>query len=306
MSSSSSPSYPFIENSIGQTPLVALRHLGRAHGNCILAKLEGHNPAGSVKDRAAYNMIRSAQDAGQIQAGDTLIEATSGNTGIALAMVAAIMGYRMILVMPDDLSKERAQTMQVYGAQLHLTPAHLGGIEYARDVASTMCAQGLGVSLGQFSNPNNPLAHYHGTAPEIWAQTQGRITHFISSMGTTGTIVGCSRFFKEKNPDIKIIGVQPAEGAKIPGIRRWAEGYVPEIYTNQYIDEIRLVDQNTAEENARMLAKKEGIFGGISAGGALHIALHVAQEAHDAHIVYIVCDRGDRYLSTGVYDKNGQ
>ncbi len=296
--------FPTIEDAIGHTPLVALQRLGAAdataHGNVILGKLEGNNPAGSVKDRPALSMIQRAQERGEIKPGDTLIEATSGNTGIALAMAAAIKGYRMILIMPEDLSIERAQTMKAFGAELILTPKS-GGMEYARDLADSMAAQGKGRILDQFSNPDNPRIHYETTGPEIWAQTGGKITHFVSAMGTTGTITGVSRFLKEKNPAIRIIGAQPSEGSRIPGIRKWPEEYLPKIYDPKAVDELVLVSQGDAEETCRQMARTEGIFAGISAAGACWVAQQISRTARDAVIVFIVCDRGDRYLSTGVF-----
>ncbi len=296
--------YPTIEDAIGRTPLVALQRMGaadnRARGNVILGKLEGNNPAGSVKDRPALSMIRRAEERGEIQPGDTLIEATSGNTGIALAMAAAIKGYRMILVMPEDLSIERAQTMKAFGAELILTPKS-GGMEYARDLADNMAAQGKGRILDQFANPDNPRIHYETTGPEIWEQTGGKITHFVSAMGTTGTITGVSRFLKEKNPAIRIIGAQPSEGSRIPGIRKWPQEYLPKIYDPSHVDELVYVSQQDAEESCRELARTEGIFAGISAAGACWVAQQVAATVQDATIVFIVCDRGDRYLSTGVF-----
>lgn len=297
-------SYPTIEEAIGHTPLVRLQRLGAeesaARGTVVLAKLEGNNPAGSVKDRPAVSMIRRAEERGEIKPGDTLIEATSGNTGIALAMAAAIKGYRMILIMPEDLSIERAQTMKAFGAELILTPRS-GGMEYARDLADKMVAQGKGVMLDQFANPDNPRIHYETTGPELWQQTQGRITHFVSAMGTTGTITGVSRFLKEKNPAVQIVGAQPTEGSRIPGIRNWPLEYLPKIYDPKAVDELVLVDQLDAEDMARRLAREEGIFGGISSGGAAWVALQLAQQVEDATIVFVVCDRGDRYLSTGVF-----
>jgi len=266
----------------------------------VLAKLEGNNPAGSVKDRAALWMIRGAEKRGEIKPGDTLIEATSGNTGIALAMAAAVMGYRMVLIMPEDLSVERAQTMKAYGAELILTPRS-GGMEYARDLADKMVAQGKGRVLDQFANADNPLAHYESTGPELWEQTGGRVTHFVSAMGTTGTIMGVGRFLKEKNPGLRVIGAQPAEGARIPGIRKWPEAYQPRIYDPAGVDEWVPVLQDDAEEMARRMAREEGIFGGISSGGAAWVAQQVAAREADATIVFVVCDRGDRYLSTGVF-----
>jgi cysteine synthase B len=296
--------FPTIEDAIGHTPLVALQRLGAAeataHGNVILGKLEGNNPAGSVKDRPALSMIQRAQERGEIQPGDTLIEATSGNTGIALAMAAAIKGYRMILIMPEDLSIERAQTMKAFGAELILTPKS-GGMEYARDLADSMAAQGKGRILDQFANPDNPRIHYETTGPEIWTQTGGRITHFVSAMGTTGTITGVSRYLKEKNPAIRIIGAQPSEGSRIPGIRKWPEEYLPKIYEPTAVDELVLVSQGDAEETCRQMARTEGIFAGISAAGACWVAQQISRTARDAVIVFIVCDRGDRYLSTGVF-----
>jgi len=296
--------YPTIENTIGQTPVVALQriaaHACAARGNVILGKLEGNNPAGSVKDRAALSMIERAAERGEIQPGDTLIEATSGNTGIALAMAAAIRGYRMLLIMPEDLSIERAQTMKAFGAELILTPKS-GGMEYARDLASQMVAQGKGVVLDQFANTDNPRIHYETTGPEIWQQTDGRITHFVSAMGTTGTITGVARFLREKNPDVRIIGAQPAEGARIPGIRKWPEEYLPAIYAPELVTELVSVQQADAEDMARRLAREEGIFAGISAAGACWVAEQIAGQACNATIVFIVCDKGDRYLSTGVF-----
>jgi cysteine synthase B len=296
--------YPSIEDAIGNTPLVALQRIGaadnRARGNVVLGKLEGNNPAGSVKDRPALSMIRRAEERGDIKPGDTLIEATSGNTGIALAMAAAIKGYRMVLIMPEDLSIERAQTMKAFGAELVLTPKS-GGMEYARDLAEQMVAQGKGRVLDQFANPDNPRIHYETTGPELWAQTQGRITHFVSAMGTTGTITGVSRFLKEKNPAIQIIGAQPSEGSRIPGIRKWPEEYLPKIYDPKAVDALVYVSQDDAEEMCRRLAREEGIFGGISAAGACWVAQELARKVENATIVFVVCDRGDRYLSTGVF-----
>jgi cysteine synthase B len=298
--------YPTIEDSIGATPLVRLQRIpgdaGHARGNQILAKLEGNNPAGSVKDRAAYSMISSAEARGEIGPGDTLIEATSGNTGIALAMVAAIRGYKMILIMPDNLSLERRAAMTAYGAELILTPADKGGMEYARDLALEMQEQGKGKVLDQFANHDNPAAHVRSTGPELWTQTDGQITHFVSAMGTTGTIMGVSAHLKSLNPDIRIIGVQPEEGSQIPGIRKWPEAYMPAIYDGSRIDEFEYVSQHDAEVMARRLAAEEGIFGGISSAGALVGALRVAQRVENSTIVFIVCDRGDRYLSTGVFN----
>ena len=293
-----------LEDFIGGTPLVRLQRLPGAEnarrGNVILAKLEGNNPAGSVKDRPAISMIRRAEARGDIRPGDTLIEPTSGNTGIGLAMAAAIRGYRMVLIMPEHLSVERRQTMRAFGAEIILTPQK-GGMEAARDLAEAMVRESKGVMLDQFANADNPLAHYQGTGPEIWQDTGGRITHFVSSMGTTGTIMGCSRFFKEKNPAVRIIGCQPEEGSQIPGIRKWPEAYLPRIYERARVDQLEYVNQAQAEEMARRLAKEEGLFAGISSGGALHVALRVARELTGAVIVTIVCDRGDRYLSTGVF-----
>jgi len=268
--------------------------------NILLAKLEGNNPAGSVKDRPALSMVLNAQKRGEIKPGDTLIEATSGNTGIALAMVAAMMDYRMILVMPEHLSVERRQSMSAYGAEIVLTSKE-GGMEEARDVAEHMNKSGRGIILNQFSNTDNPLAHYNSTAPEIWNDTKGKVTHFVSSMGTTGTIMGCSRYFREKNPSIQIIGVQPREGAQIPGIRKWPEEYLPRIYNAKQVDQIMLVSQDEAEESTRRLAREEGIFAGISSGGALAAALKISSGIENSVIVFIICDRGDRYLSTGVF-----
>ncbi len=296
--------YPTLEDSIGATPLVRLQRLpgeGNARrGNVILAKLEGNNPAGSVKDRPAISMIRRAEERGEIKPGDTLIEATSGNTGIALAMAAAIRGYRMVLIMPEDLSIERAQTMKAFGAELILTPK-AGGMEHARDLAEQMQREGRGRVLDQFANPDNPRIHYETTGPELWAQTDGRITHFVSAMGTTGTITGVSRFLKEKNPAVRIVGAQPSEGSRIPGIRKWPEAYLPKIYEPSRVDELVHVSQADAEEMARRMAREEGLFGGISAAGALWAALQVAEQVEHATIAFVVCDRGDRYLSTGVF-----
>jgi len=294
-----------LDATVGNTPLVQLQRIpgadNAARNNRILVKLEGNNPAGSVKDRPALSMIAGAEARGEIHPGDTLIEATSGNTGIALAMVAAMKGYRMILIMPDNLSQERRASMTAYGAQLILTPASQGGMEHARDLALRMQAEGKGRVLDQFANPDNPLAHYRGTGPEIWRDTAGTITHFVSSMGTTGTIMGVSRYLKQCNPAICIVGAQPAEGSQIPGIRKWPEAYLPKIYDASRVDRIESVTQAEAEAMARRLACEEGIFGGVSAAGALCIALRVAAEVRDAVIVSIICDRGDRYLSTGVF-----
>ncbi len=293
-------SWRHIEDFVGNTPLVALKRMPGDTSNTILLKLEGNNPAGSVKDRPALYMIRRAEMRGEIRPGDTLIEATSGNTGIALAMAAAMMGYRMILVMPEHLSIERRQSMAAYGAQIVLTPKE-GGMEKARDMADEMVRAGRGIMLDQFSNPDNPLAHYEGTAPEIWRDTEGKITHFVSSMGTTGTIMGCSRYFREMNPAIRIVGVQPEEGAQIPGIRKWQPEYLPRICDFGMIDRMIYVSQQAAEETTRRLAREEGIFAGISSGGALYAALQLSKEVENAVIVSIVCDRGDRYLSTGLF-----
>ena len=299
--------YPTLEDAIGKTPLVRLQRVPGAdrdacdaRGNVILAKLEGNNPAGSVKDRPAINMIRRAEERGDIKPGDTLIEATSGNTGIALAMAAAIRGYRMVLIMPEDLSIERAQTMKAFGAELILTPKS-GGMEYARDLADQMVREGKGVVLDQFANPDNPAVHYDTTGPEIWADTQGRVTHFVSAMGTTGTITGVSKFLKEQRAEVRIVGAQPQEGSRIPGIRKWPEAYLPKIYEPSRVDEIIHVSQADAEDMARRLAREEGLFCGISAAGACWAALQLAQTVSNATIVFIVCDRGDRYLSTGVF-----
>ncbi len=292
--------YHTIEHFVGNTPLVKLKNIPGATSNVLLAKLEGNNPAGSVKDRPALFMIMRAEARGEIKPGDTLIEATSGNTGIALAMAAAMRGYQMILVMPENQSVERRQTMRAFGAELVLTPKE-GSMELARDTAEKLRDQGRGIILDQFANPDNPRSHYEGTAPEIWRDTHGAITHFVSSMGTTGTIMGCSHFFKEKNPAIQIIGAQPEEGAQIPGIRKWPEAYLPKIYDASRVDKLENVSQQEAEELTRRLAREEGIFCGISSGGALAVALRVSQQVENATIVFIVCDRGDRYLSTGVF-----
>jgi len=298
--------YPTIEQTIGATPLVRLQRipaeLAEARNNVILAKLEGNNPAGSVKDRPALAMIAQAEQRGEIKPGDTLIEATSGNTGIALAMVAAVRGYRMILIMPDNLSLERRAAMSAYGAQLILTPASQGGMEYARDLALRMQAEGKGKVLDQFGNADNPLAHVQGTGPELWEQTGGRISHFVSAMGTTGTIMGVARYLRSRKPQIQIIGAQPAEGAQIPGIRKWPEAYLPRIYHAEEVDALEAITQPEAEIMARRLAAEEGIFGGISSAGALVAALRVAMRVENATIVFVVCDRGDRYLSTGVFN----
>jgi cysteine synthase B len=290
----------YLEDFVGDTPLVRLKRLGAGENNIILAKLEGDNPAGSVKDRPALSMIRRAQERGDIKPGDTLIEPTSGNTGIALAMAAAMMGYRMVLVMPEHLSIERRQTMRAYGAEIVLT-AKSGGMEMARDVAERMRNEGKGVILDQFANPDNPLAHYEATGPEIWRDTEGRITHFVSSMGTTGTIMGVSRYLKERNSRIEIVGAQPSEGSNIPGIRKWPEAYLPKIYDRAQVDRLIEVSQSDAEEMTRRMAREEGIFAGISSGGAMWVALQVAAATRNAVIVTIICDRGDRYLSTGVF-----
>jgi cysteine synthase B len=296
--------YKTIDNFVGNTPLVKLQRLGKDGAgntsNTILLKLEGNNPAGSVKDRPAYSMITRAEARGDIKPGDTLIEATSGNTGIALAMVAAMRGYKMILVMPENQSMERRQSMKAYGAELVLTPKD-GSMELARDVALKMQAEGEGIVLDQFGNMDNPLAHYEGTGPEIWRDTEGKVTHFVSSMGTTGTIMGTSRYLKEQNSNIKIIGVQPEEGSQIPGIRKWPEEYLPKIYDPKRVDELIYVSQKHAEDTTRKLAAQEGIFAGISSGGALYAALQLSKRVENSVIVTIVCDRGDRYLSTGVY-----
>ena len=293
-----------IEDFIGATPLVRLQRLpgdeNRLSNNTILAKLEGNNPAGSVKDRPAISMIRRAEERGAIKKGDVLIEPTSGNTGIALAMAAAIRGYKMVLIMPEHLSIERRQTMRAFGAEIILTPQK-GGMETARDLAEKMVREKKGIMLDQFSNADNPLAHYESTGPEIWRDTGGKITHFVSSMGTTGTIMGCARFFKEKNPKIQIVGCQPEEGSQIPGIRKWPEAYLPKIYDKARVDRLEYVSQADAEEMARRLAREEGIFAGISSGGATVVALRIARELKNAVVVTVICDRGDRYLSTGVF-----
>ncbi len=298
------PRYPTLEDVIGNTPLVRLVRLpgeeNERRGNVILGKLEGNNPAGSVKDRPAISMIRRAEERGEIKPGDTLIEATSGNTGIALAMAAAMRGYRMLLIMPEDLSIERAQTMKAFGAELILTPRS-GGREYARDLAEQMQREGKGRVLDQFANADNPRVHYETTGPEIWRDTHGRITHFVSAMGTTGSITGTSRFLKERNSDVRVIGAQPSEGSRIPGIRKWPQEYLPKIYDPAWVDETVSVSQADAEEMARRLAREEGLFAGISAAGACWVALQVARQVENATIVFIVCDRGDRYLSTGVF-----
>ena len=292
--------YKSLEDFVGNTPLVRMKRLGRDSSNVILAKLEGNNPAGSVKDRPALSMISHAEKRGEIKPGATLIEPTSGNTGIALAMAAAIMGYRMILVMPEHLSIERRQTMVAFGAQIVLTP-QTGGMEMARDVAEKMRDEGKGMILDQFSNPDNPLSHYEGTGPEIWRDTDGRVTHFVSSMGTTGTIMGVSRYLKEKNPAIQIVGCQPAEGSQIPGIRKWPAAYLPKICDWSRVDRVIEVSQADAEDMTRRLAREEGVFGGVSSGGAMWSTLQVAADVRDAVIVCVICDRGDRYLSTGIF-----
>ena len=298
------PAYQTIEDVIGGTPLVRLQRLpgsaGAARGNVILGKLEGNNPAGSVKDRPAISMIRRAEERGDIAPGDTLIEATSGNTGIALAMAAAVRGYHMVLIMPEDLSIERVQTMKAYGAELILTPRS-GGMEYARDLAEQMARDGKGRVLDQFANGDNPLSHFETTGPELWQQTDGRITHFVSAMGTTGTISGVGRYLKSRKPGVRIVGAQPAEGSRIPGIRKWPEAYLPAIYDPAQVDELVLVSQADAEDMARKMARQEGVFAGVSAAGACWVALQIAQQVRDATIVFIVCDRGERYLSTGVF-----
>ncbi len=297
---SSLPCFPTIENLIGNTPLVRLQRLPGKTSNIILVKLEGNNPAGSVKDRPALSMILHAERRGEIRPGERLIEATSGNTGIALAMVAAIKGYRMTLIMPENMSLERRAVMKAFGAEIILVSA-AGGMEEARDLAKELATRGQGRILDQFANPDNPLAHYEGTGPEIWRDTQGQVTHFVSAMGTTGTIMGVSKFLKQKNPAIQVIGVQPAEGAKIPGIRRWPPEYLPKIYDPTWVDRQMDVTQEEAEETTRKLAAQEGIFCGISSGGAVAAALRLSQEVEHAMIVTIICDRGDRYLSTGVF-----
>ena len=295
----------YIEDTVGNTPLVAMKRLWSGESVSVLGKLEGNNPAGSVKDRPALNMITKAEERGDIKPGDTLIEATSGNTGIALAMAAAMKGYKMQLIMPDNMSEERRASMRAFGAELISVSAEAGGMELARDLAEQMQAEGKGKVLDQFSNPDNWNAHYETTGPEIWRDTEGKITHFVSSMGTTGTIMGVSRYLKEQNPDIQIIGVQPEDGSQIPGIRRWPQAYLPKIFEPARVDRTIDVGQAKAEQTMRELATKEGIFAGVSSGGAMAVALQVAQEqedlGNDAVVVSIVCDRGDRYLSTGVY-----
>ena len=296
--------YPTIEDAIGKTPMARLQRIGAAEAaknrNLVLGKLEGNNPAGSVKDRPALSMIARAEQRGDIKPGDTLIEATSGNTGIALAMAAAIKGYRMVLIMPEDLSIERAQTMKAFGAELVLTPKS-GGMEYARDLADRMQQEGKGRVLDQFANADNPRIHYETTGPEIWADTKGKISHFVSAMGTTGTITGVGRFLKEKNPAVKIVGAQPQEGSRIPGIRKWPEAYLPKIYDPRFVDELVYVSQLDAEDMCRRMAREEGIFAGISAAGACWVAQQISARERNATIVFVVCDRGDRYLSTGVF-----
>ena len=298
------PNYKSLADTVGHTPLVRIQRLDAAalaaQNSVVLGKLEGNNPAGSVKDRPALSMILHAEARGTIKPGDTLIEATSGNTGIALAMAAAMRGYKMVLVMPENQTVERRQTMKAFGAELVLTPVS-GSMELARDVANRMVAEGKGIVLDQFANPDNPVAHYEGTGPEIWNDTEGQITHFVSSMGTTGTIMGVSRFLKEKNPGIRIVGVQPKDGAQIPGIRKWPEAYLPKIYDKSRVDELVYVGQAESEAMTRRLAAEEGIFSGISSGGAMHVALEIARKNPNATVVSIVCDRGDRYLSTGVF-----
>jgi cysteine synthase B len=296
--------YLTIEDTIGNTPLVKLQRLpgadAESRNNIILGKLEGNNPAGSVKDRPALSMIKHAEARGEIKPGDTLIEATSGNTGIALAMAAAMRGYKMVLLMPENLSEERRQSMAAYGAKIVLTPK-TGGMEYARDLAEQMQKEGQGIILDQFANPDNPRSHYEGTGPEIWRDTEGRITHFVSAMGTTGTIMGVSRYLKEQNPAVRIVGAQPEEGSQIPGIRKWPEAYLPRIFDRSLVDQVENVSQAAAEQMARRLAIEEGIFCGISAAGACEVALRLSKTVENATIVFIVCDRGDRYLSTGVF-----
>ncbi len=303
-SHAAAPKYATVEDVIGNTPLVRLARVpgldNEQRGNVILGKLEGNNPAGSVKDRPAISMIKRAEERGEIKPGDTLIEATSGNTGIALAMAAAIRGYRMLLIMPEDLSIERAQTMKAFGAELILTPRS-GGMEHARDLAERMQREGKGRVLDQFANADNPRVHYETTGPEIWRDTKGRVTHFVSAMGTTGTITGTSRYLKEQSESVQVIGAQPSEGSRIPGIRKWPEAYLPKIYDPTFIDDMVYVSQADAEHMARRMAAEEGLFAGISAAGACWVALQVAKRVENATIVFIVCDRGDRYLSTGVF-----
>lgn len=292
--------YPTLEEVVGNTPLVRLKRISAGHNNTLLAKLEGNNPAGSVKDRPALSMLSEAEARGDITPGDTLIEATSGNTGIALAMAAAIKGYRMVLIMPESASEERKQAMAAFGAQL-VSASKEGGMEEARDIADGMIARGEGKPLNQFANPDNPLAHYRTTGPEVWRQTGGEVTHFVSSMGTTGTIMGVSRYLKEQNPAIQIVGLQPADGASIPGIRRWPQEYLPAIFEAPRVDTTLDIAQHEAEEHMRRLAREEGIFAGVSSGGSLAGALRIAEQVENAVIVFIVCDRGDRYLSTGLF-----
>lgn len=296
--------YLTIEDTIGNTPLVQLKRIpgedAARRNNVILGKLEGNNPAGSVKDRPALSMIKHAEERGDIKPGDTLIEATSGNTGIALAMAAAMRGFKMVLLMPENLSEERRQSMAAYGAKIILTPK-TGGMEYARDLAEQMQRDGKGIILDQFANPDNPRSHYEGTGPEIWRDTDGRITHFVSAMGTTGTIMGVSRYLKEKNSQIRVIGAQPEEGSQIPGIRKWPEAYLPKIYDKARVDQLEYVSQSAAEQMARRMAMEEGIFCGISSAGACEVALRISQTVENATIVFVVCDRGDRYLSTGIF-----
>ncbi|MDX5432792.1 MAG: cysteine synthase CysM [Halomonas sp.] len=292
--------FPTIEDIVGHTPLIRLKRITAGRNNTLLAKLEGNNPAGSVKDRPALSMLEQAEARGDISPGDILIEATSGNTGIALAMAATIKGYRMILIMPESASSERKQAMAAYGAKL-ITVSKEGGMEEARDLAETMIARGEGKPLNQFANPDNPLAHYRGTGPELWEQTGGTITHFVSSMGTTGTIMGVSAYLKERNPDVQIIGLQPEDGASIAGIRRWPKEYLPSIFDATRVDRVLDIGQHEAEEHMRRLAREEGILAGVSSGGALAGALRIAEEVENAVIVFIVCDRGDRYLSTGLF-----
>ena len=296
--------YQTIEDTVGNTPLVQLKRIpgedAARRNNIILGKMEGNNPAGSVKDRPALAMVKGAEERGLIKPGDTLIEATSGNTGIALAMAASMRGYKMVLLMPENLSLERRQSMAAYGAKIILTPKN-GGMEYARDLAEQMQKEGQGIILDQFANPDNPRSHYESTGPEIWRDTEGRITHFVSAMGTTGTIMGVSQYLKEQNPQIRIIGAQPEEGSQIPGIRKWPEAYLPKIYDKSRVDQVEQVSQAASEPMARLLAAEEGIFCGISAAGACEVALRISQSTENATIVFIVCDRGDRYLSTGVF-----
>ncbi|MCD6008749.1 cysteine synthase CysM [Halomonas sp. IOP_31] len=292
--------FPTLEDTVGNTPLVRLQRITAGRNNTLLAKLEGDNPAGSVKDRPALSMIREAEARGEIEPGDTLIEATSGNTGIALAMAAAIKGYRMVLIMPDSASSERKQAMAAYGAEL-ITVTRRQGMEGARDLAERMVAEGKGKPLNQFANPDNPLAHYRGTGPELWRQTEGTLTHFVSAMGTTGTIMGVSRYFKEVAPQVQIVGLQPSDGASIAGIRRWPEAYLPSIFDASRVDTVLDIGQHEAEQHMRRLAREEGIFAGVSSGGALAGALRIAERVENAVIAFIVCDRGDRYLSTGLF-----